>query len=122
MTQDVLNFIEKTLCDSGINYEFGEWCSDIIYPYWVGEYYEYGSENEDGMSEADFTLNGFSRSSWLLLEESKEAIEAAFADCSVVLENGSGVAISFEGAQPIPTGEAELKRMQINLKIKEWKV
>ncbi len=122
MTKNALAFVHDTLLDGGINYEFGDYNSDIKYPYWVGEYFDHGDENEDGMSESDFTLSGFSRGKWLSLENDRERIESIFSDCTTILKNGSGVAITYEGCLIVPTGDAELKRMQITLKIKEWKV
>lgn len=122
MTADVLKLISDRLAAAGINYEFGEWNSDIVYPYFVGEYSEPEPITEDGLQEADFTLNGFSRSSWLVLETAKQTIEQTFSNCTLILDNGSGVDVSYGGSLIIPTGDAELKRIQISLKIKEWKV
>lgn len=122
MTKAALKFINDTLENAGINYDFAERKRGIIYPYWVGEYADLGAENEDGMSEYSFTLNGWTRGEWLDLENERETVESFFSDCTTILENGSGIDISYAGAQIIPTGDAELKRMQINLNIKEWKV
>ena len=37
-------------------------------------------------------------------------------------DTGSGsIAVFFDSAFPVPSGESELKKIQINLKIKEWK-
>ena len=122
MTKSVLEFISTKLTQAGINYEYGEWNSTVRYPYFVGSYNEYEPTEEDGLHEADFTLDGFSRGSWIALENAKETIEQAFYDCTSILDNNSGVDISYGGALIVPTGDAELKRIQITLKIKEWKV
>lgn len=122
MTKTALKFINNTLESAGINYDFAERKRAVVYPYWVGEYTDLGADNEDGMSEANFTLDGWTRGEWLDLENDRETIESLFNDCTTILENGSGIDISYAGAQIIPTGDAELKRMQINLTIKEWKV
>lgn len=122
MSKDVLCFIDKILTSEKINYEFGEWTSDIVYPYFVGEYQESPPINEDGLHEATFILVGFSRGSWLDLENAKETIEKLFSNLTTILSNGSGVAIFYEGAMIVPTGDAELKRIEIRLNIKEWKV
>lgn len=37
-------------------------------------------------------------------------------------QNCSCVAVFYDSAFPVPTGDGELKRIQINLSIKEWKV
>lgn len=118
----VLKFIGDLLTTNSINYEFFEWTSDIVYPYFVGEYSEVDFDSESGYKECDFTLNGFSRDSWKTLEDARETIERIFSDCTTVLENDSGINISYNGSLIIPTGDDELKRIQIRLKIKEWKV
>lgn len=122
MTAEVLKFISDQLTAAGINYEFGEWNSDIIYPYFVGEYQETPPSSEDGLQETTFILNGFSRTTWEELEAAKTTIENLFTYKTSILSNGSGVDVSYSGSLVIPTGDAELKRIQINLTIKEWRV
>ena len=122
MSNSILKFISDELTRIGINYEFGEWNSDIVYPYFVGEYTEQEPYTEDGLIETNFILNGFSRGKWLALENARESVEKLFSDYTGILENGSGISISYGGSLIVPTGDMELKRIQINLKIKEWKV
>lgn len=122
MTEYVLKLINDLLTQSGIHYEFGEWNSDLVYPYFVGEYTEIEPYTEDGLQEADFMLNGFSNGTWTGLEAAKATIERLFSNCTMILENGSGVDISYAGSLIVPTGDATLKRIQVNLRIKEWKV
>ena len=124
MSVSALKMISESLESIGINYEFGVWTSDVVYPYFVGEYQETPSLNEDGMQESTFLLNGFTRGTWLELEQAKERIENHFNKVSgktAIVESGSAVAIFYESSLVIPTGDAELKRVQINLTIKEWK-
>ena len=45
MTIESLKFIKEQL-DEIISYEFGRWSSDLVYPYWVGEYSEIEQMNE----------------------------------------------------------------------------
>lgn len=110
----------------GLEYGFGEYAANPVkYPYWVGEYQETESFTESGLQEGTFLLTGFSRDSWLTLEEEKEKIENYFnriGGKTVITDNGSAVAIFYANALIVPTGDAELKRIQINLTIKEWKV
>ena len=125
MSIEALNIISESLESIGINYEFGEWKSKIVYPYFVGEYQETPTLNEDGLQETTFILTGFSRGSWLQLEQAKENIEKHFNKVggkTVIADSGSAVAIFYENSLVIPTGDAELKKIQINLTIKEWKV
>ena len=122
MTQETLKFISDALANAGINYEFGQWSGEIVYPYFVGEYTESEPMTEDGLLRSTFMLNGFSRSTWLALEQAKETIEKLFSNSVQALASGNGVCIFYAGALIIPENDPELKRMQINLTIKEWKV
>lgn len=109
----------------GLNYEYMTWTDDVVYPYWVGEYQEVPNSNEDGMKETSFILNGFTRGLNEELETEKAKIEALFGQIGghkVTTDIGSVVAIFYENAMPVRTGDAELKRLQIILKIKEWSV
>lgn len=122
MTIAGIGFIDKELHGLGINYEFGEWTSDIVYPYFVGNFTEVSAE--DGPAESTFILEGFTRGSYLELLQAKETIENHFIHGqTAILENHSGVAVVYDDANcDIPTGDANLKKVQINLTVKEWKV
>ena len=122
MTEKILAHINEKLTNAGINYEFREWTGKIIYPYFVGEYAESAPFSEDGQHEATFTLDGFTRGSWLELEKAKRKIEEAFTYNTSILADKSGIDVSYSGSLIVPTGDAELKRIQINLSIKEWRV
>lgn len=126
MTKQTLKIVSDAMMFMGLEYGFGEYSGDPIkYPYWVGEYTETESTTEDGLQESTFLLTGFSRGSWLDLENEKEKIENHFnrvGGKTVITDSGSAVAIFYAHAMVVPTGDAELKSMQINLRIKEWKV
>lgn len=91
--------------------------------YFVGEYMELEmtTKEENGMQEITFILRGFTRDSWLLLEQAREKIEKSVAR-TAILPDGTGIAIFYGSAMPVPTGDAELKSIKINLNIQEWKV
>ena len=118
----ILKYIDNLLTNQGINYAFMRWEEDIVYPYFVGEYNEISVSEENRMHEYSFTITGFTRGTWNELEEAKSKIEKVFESHTTILENGSGVVISYNGAFPIPIDEGELKRIQINLTIQEWRV
>lgn len=122
MTRETLKYIRDALGKAGINYEFGEWSREIKYPYFTGEYQESPTANEDGCRDTAFILNGFSRGLYLELEKAKETIENTFTHSATILESGQGLSIEYDGALIIQTNDAELKRIQINLTIKEWRV
>lgn len=125
MTSEPLKLISDGMAALGLNYAFIEWKKKPEYPYFTGEYQESPSETEDGLQEADFILTGFTRGSWLDLETAKEKIENYFNRISgktVIAENGTAVAIFYANSFVVPTGDAELKRIEIHLNVKEWKV
>lgn len=125
MSKNALKIISDAMDDLKITYGFGTLDGPVSYPYFVGEYTENEPMTEDGLQEATFLLTGFSRDEWTTLEDAREAIERKFNRVSgetVMADDGSAVAIFYAGAIIVPTGNGELKSIQINLNIKEWKV
>lgn len=121
--KEVLGIIANIMGSLDLNYEFMTYNSEVEYPYFVGSYSETATDTEDGREEFTFTLTGFSRTTWLALEEAREAIRKKFIDGHTeITGSGSGVAIFYENSLVIPTGDAELKKIEIYLSIKEWKV
>lgn len=120
---DKLKFINEQMEAIGIPYEFGQWSSDIVYPYYVGEITEEPTTTEDGFEESTMILTGFHRGSLLDLEKDKAKIKAHFSTIhGLRRQTDSGtIAVFFDGSFYIPSGEAGLNKIQINLKIKEWK-
>ena len=121
MTGAALTIVKDGMESLGLNYAFMRWQDDPEDPYFTGEYQEYESMTEDGMQECDFILNGFTRGSWADMEEAKTKIERYF-NRTVIADNGSAVAVFYANSLVVPTGDEELKRIEIHLKIKEWKV
>ena len=126
MTKQALKIISDAMTALGLEYGFGEYSGNPVkYPYFVGEYTETESFTEDGLQESTVLLTGFSRGSWLDLENAKEKIEKHFNQVggkTVITDNGSAVAVFYGNSLIVPTGDAELKSIQVNLIIKEWKV
>ena len=121
MTTETLFYITQLLTESGLHYAFGRWNGDLVFPYWIGEYSEVDSMYEDGMVESDFIITGTTENSWLELQDEKEKIEKLLRDRTTVLDSGSGLCISFERSLIVPTESDTLKRIQINLSVKEWR-
>lgn len=124
----VANLIAKEMDALAIKYDFEEWIGTPEYPYFTGEYQELESMNEDGEQETQFILNGFARgrTAFSDLEKAKNKIKKHFPSVGgrlATTESGSRVAIFYANTlSNLPTGDAELKRIQINLKVKEWSV
>lgn len=126
MSKNLLKVVSDGMTELGIEYEFGEYTKEpIVYPYFVGEYTETEPTTEDGLQETTFMLSGFSRGTWLTLENAKAKIENYFNKVygkTVMVDDGSAVAVFYGNALIVPTGDEELKKIQINLQCKEWKV
>lgn len=126
MSKDLLKVVSDGMTELGLEYEFGEYTKKrIVYPYFVGEYTETEPTTEDGLQETTFMLSGFSRGTWLTLENAKEKIERYFNKVygkTVMVDDGSAVAVFYGSSLIVPTGDEELKKIQINLQCKEWKV
>lgn len=116
-----LEIINRMLTEQGINYEFMRYSEKPVFPYFVGSYSEIPSTTEDGLQEATFSFDGYHNGSWSELETAKNKIKKIFDDFTTV-EDDVGIAISYENAIPIPIDSADMKRIQINLNIKEWSV
>lgn len=121
MRAETLKYIDDILTGLDVPYAFMEWCDEPPDVYFVGEYQETEPANEDGEMETSFIVTGFTRGSWSSLHTIKEKIEKQI-DRSAILDSGTGVAVFYGSSYPVQTGDAELKRIQINLKIKEWRV
>lgn len=128
MSKAALKTIKDSMKELGINYQFKKWKGHPAYPYFVGSYQEVPTAGEDGMQETSFILTGFARSDGnvdgvLILEEAKEKIETYFKSFGVVNVDESAVAIFYENTfGDLPTVDAELEKIEINLTIKEWSV
>lgn len=124
MTIEGLGYINNLLTELNIPYEFMEWTSDIPETFWIGEYQEIESLNEDGMEECSFILTGNTKGTFLNLEKVKEQLKDLLG-CDVItdiMESGSAIAIMYDNSSTVPSVEFGVHRLQIMLRIKEWKV
>ncbi len=107
----------------GLKYDFMEWHGRPPDTYFIGEYQEVEPLTEDGEQEAVFILTGFSRKSFSELERCRERIRKLYHPVEGRVrstESGSVVAVYYGSSIPLATGDAEIKRIQINLQVKEW--
>ena len=124
MINAALAYIDNLLHSIGIEYEFMSWTNDVIPEvYFTGEYIESPSpyRYESGRQENTFILRGYTRGDWMGLEQAKAKIEA-HACKTAILDDGTGIAVFYDSATPVPTGDATLKSIKINLNIQEWRV
>ena len=120
---DALKFISEQMGVISVPYEFGEWTQKITYPYFVGEIVENEPLTEDGAEESTVILDGFHRGKYIDLEMAKAKIKQHFDPIHGLRgrTDSGAIAVFFAGAMYVPSGEAELKHIQITLKIKQWK-
>lgn len=120
---NVLGIIAGEMREIGVPYEFMQWSGKVPDEYFTGEYSEFVGNSEDGARETTFIITGTTRKSWAVLEEYRGRIERHFpAVYGFRMATDDGAAAIFYGnAFPVPTGEADLKRIQINLQVKEWR-
>lgn len=121
---EALKFISDQMDMIEVPYEFLEWTSDVKYPYFVGDITEEPTMTEDGLEESTMLLMGFHRGKMIDLMLVKERIKSHFSPvCGLTaqLDSGSTIAVFFDSFFVVPAGEADLKKIQINLKIKLWK-
>lgn len=119
-----LKFINEQMEAIAVPYEFDVWTSAIKYPYFVGEISEESTVTEDGRESSTLLLTGFHRGNMIDLLAVMEKIKSHFSPVHglrVTTSSGSTIAAFFDGYFNIPSGEAGLKKIQINLKIYEWK-
>lgn len=107
-----------------VPYEFMRWTSENTpNRYWVGEYTEVPTDTEDGYEEATLILTGTTKELWSVLIQDRAKIKDHFPSIYGLRKTiGDGVVVIFyENSFPVPTEDANLKRIQVNLRIKAWK-
>ena len=123
--EHIMAVIADTMDSIGLAYDYEEFMGEVEYPYWVGHYQEVEPTEESGMQEADFLLTGTTRGTWLALQKEANKIRAAFHPVSGktgTTEDGTGYAIWYASATTVPTDTESLKRIEITLKTKIWRV
>lgn len=126
MTEAGMAYIDNKLTELGIPYALAEWKGEAATKstrYFVGYYNELESLTlgETGHQETVFELRGFTRGEWSLLEADKSLIERNLPE-TTILEDGTGIAITYGYGMIVPTGVSDLKSIKINLSIQEWRV
>lgn len=122
MITDAFGAISDEMQRINVNYQFGRWLGEAVYPYFVGEGDAGEFVLENNYQEGTFFINGFSKGTWLDLMQTSEKIKRHFADFRAITKGGSGISITVAAFSVVPCEDAELKRIQITLNIKEWSV
>lgn len=123
MSVATLAFIEKKMEEIGVPYAFGNWKGDLPEDkgyYCLADGYIEPPSPESVKTEATLYLRLYTWKNVLVLERAKELIEKTFS-LTAILDDGSAVAIFYDGAQITPTGDNAWIAMKINLNIQEWR-
>ena len=124
MTQEILRHMNLKLKEL-LPYQFYEWRKKAEYPYWIGEYSETSDTSEDGSGEDVMMITGTTKGSVMDLENGKEMLQKAFPTLSgyhAVLDSETHIIAYYDTSTMIPTDGNDINRIQVNLKIKSWKV
>lgn len=124
MIQTILGIATKELNDIGIPYEFMRWTDSVVpETYWIGEYTETATLTEDGYEEGTLLVTGTTQGSWIKMLQDTAKIKDHFPSiCGLRTSTDNGtVVIFYDNCIPVQTGQANLKRMQVNLRVKAWK-
>lgn len=123
MIETALGIVNVELKKIGVPYEFMRWTSTAKDRYWVGEYSETPTDTEDGYEEGTLILTGTTKDLWSVLMNDRAMIKDHFSKIGGLRKptNAGTVVIFYDNSFPVPTGEADLKRLQVNLQIKAWK-
>ena len=124
MSMKAMEYVADMMAGLALPYEYMRWTGDTIPDvYFTGEYTEIPAtyREENGRHDVTVILRGFTRKTWMVLEEAKEKIEKRCAK-TVILPDGTGLAVFYDSGMPVPTGDAELKSIKINLTIQVWSV
>lgn len=124
MTTEGLIYINSLLESLEIPYEYGEWSSEVPGTYFTGEYNEIESFSEAGKEESDFILTGNTINKFMDLETVKDRIKKKIGidGLTAILGSGQGIAVLYSGSMNLPSVQYGVHRIQITLRIKEWKV
>jgi len=118
--EELLSFIAGKMNQHEIPYEFGEWSSEVKYPYCVGTFSANDYRFEDNCISGTLTVDIWSRESKLQAVQTADRIAEIFRDLQEV-SGGSAFYIRFMNADAIPSGEMDLFRISMKLFCSKWK-
>lgn len=123
MIESILATVSNELNSIGVPYAFMRWTSPVNGRFWVGEYSQTPTDTEDGCEEGTMILTGTTQKEWLELMKDLAKIKDHFPnEYGLRIPTATGVVVIFYGhGFPVPTEEANLKRLQVNLQIRAWK-
>ena len=117
--KNVLKVINNEMQRLNIPYTFDGWDKEIELPQFIGELSEVPTLNEDGLSEYNLILTGYTiKNEFDYLCGVVERLKQEYKPSKIV----DGMVIMYNNTIPIETNNDELKRTETTLKIKKWSV
>lgn len=104
----------------GVNYAYGLWAGDAVYPYWVADAAETLHVFEDGSTTGRITLQGWTRGSRADLLTEAQGIAQKFNGYTYAAASGFACAIEYVGMNSIPQADIELKSIVMQFDFKTW--
>ena len=115
--KDVLELISDEMERLNIPYTFNGWDSEQEIPKFIGDITEVKNPYEDGKNEYSFNLTGFGQT-YDQLYSYAEALKKEYKNSKLV----NGMVITYENTDNIPNNSEDLKQIQINFNIKNWRL
>lgn len=125
MTTELLAAVHAQMQEAGVPYQYGVYRTEGALPevYAVGHYSGSPVTEESGMLSGTFLLT-LVGTSWAKLEQAHEKIRCSFPRIGGhrVFREAYGIVICYDNAVAVPCDDAAIKKIQVNLKCKEWSV
>lgn len=121
MTINGMEYVTKVMNELNLPFAFYEWLEEPPETYFVAETcQEVEPVDESGLQETVIILGGFTKGSYMELEQAKERLKKI--DRNEILSSGMGVALYYSSGDNVPLDNSDYKKIQVNLTLKEWKV
>lgn len=118
METELLEAFQSELVKLGINGAFRLY-KGTEYPYLTYEYYETNVTHEDGGTDGDLLCEIWTRGAFADLIGIKEQLKKHFKQLNIKVGNNV-YHFDYASATPDETGDAELKKLQVNITTKIW--
>ncbi len=119
MELELLAAFKSALDSLGVEAAFRAYTGDK-YPYLTYEYYETDTTHEDGGTKGEMLCEIWTRNTFAELIDIKEKLKGFFKQRNIKVNNNV-YHFDYVSSTPEDTGDAELKKLQVNIAIRYWK-
>ena len=119
MELELLTAFKSELDSLSIESAFRLYAGDI-YPYMTYEYYETNVTHEDGGTTGELLCEIWTRNTFAELIDIKDRLKEHFKQKNIMVGNNV-YHFDYVSSTPEDTGDAELKKVQVNIITKYWK-